>query len=389
MGRRGENIRQRNDGRWEARVVCGAPVNGKTNYKYLYSRSYQGVRALKKEFLLNLSISAAAAQAPPAAVPVVQASGEAAALPLFVPPDSVEPEATLQGQEEAPSLFCTVAYDWLAAKKLSIKGSSYAIYSFVLEKHLLPTFGDLAVKDLDTGRIDTFLLEKKEHGGIRDGGPLSDKTVSEIKGALSQVLRYAKSHNIIAAVPDSMPVSVKQPPVEVLTKQEQEAIEKKAMEEDTLFSLGVLIGLSTGIREGELCGLQWSDFNWENGTISITKTVSRIANADKESGSRTHVEIGTPKTLCSIRTVPIPSKIITYIKERAGEGSDYVLTGSEKFMEPRVCRDRYARLERRAGVKHHCFHILRHTYATNCIADGVNIKVLSVIMGHSNVNITL
>lgn len=379
MGRRGENIRKRSDGRWEARVICGPPANGRTNYKYLYSYTYLEVKALKKEFLLNLS----ALPEPKSGIPVNSNSSE-----LLVPDNKVTTNA-VSGSEDASPLFRTVAYEWLATKKLSVKESTYATYLFMVEKHLLPDIGDLGIREVDTDRIGTFLLGKKERGGLRDGAALSDKTVSEIKGTLNRVLRYAKSRNLIDTVPDSIPISVKQPPIEVLTKQEQESLEVKASEEDTAFSLGVLLCLNTGIREGELCGLQWADFNWADETVSISRTVTRISNIDSESGPKTHVVIGKPKTVCSIRTVPIPSNIVSYIKERAGTETDYVVTGTEKYMEPRVCRDRFARFEKRAGVKHHNFHILRHTYATNCVEDGVNIKVLSENLGHSDISITL
>lgn len=378
MGRRGENIHKRRDGRWEARVICGPPVNGRTSYKYLYSPTYLGVKALKKGFLLSQNELSKPVQENTAVLPLAGAG-----------PGEGFSETIPSGSGEPGPLFQTVAKEWLATKKLSVKESSYATYTFMLEKHLLPAFGDLDIKDVDTDRIDLFLLDRKNHGGIRDGGPLSDKTISEIKGTLNRVLRYAKSHNMIETVPDSMPVSVKRRPIAVLTKQEQESLEKEALREDTPFSLGVLLCMNTGIRIGELCGLQWADFDWINETISIRRTVSRISVVDGESSPRTRVVVQSPKTVCSIRTVPIPSNIMPYIRERARAKSVYVAAGGEKFMEPRVCRERYERFERRAGVSHHNFHILRHTYATNCVEQGVNVKVLSENLGHSDVNITL
>ncbi len=363
MGRRGENIHKRSDGRWEARVVCGSPVNGKTCYKSLYSRTYRGVKALKREFLETVSVQSQ--------------------------PECAGSENTAPMRSESVPVFRTIACDWLKTKKLSVKESTYAAYAFMVEKHLLPAFSDLAVKEIDADRIGTFLLDQKGHGSLKGGGPLSDKTVSEIKGVLNRIFRYAKAHNLIDSVPDSMPVSAKQPPIEVLTKQEQKQLETKALEEDTTFSLSVLLCMNTGIREGELCGLQWADFNWSNETVSISRTVSRISNTDHESGPKTRVVIGTPKTLCSIRTVPIPSNIVPYLKDRAKAKTDYVATGTGKFMEPRVCRDRFTRFEKRAGVKHHNFHTLRHTYSSNCVEEGMNVKVLSEILGHSDVNITL
>ncbi|MCC8101283.1 MAG: site-specific integrase [Clostridiales bacterium] len=256
MGRRGENIRKRSDGRWEARVICGAPVEGKTNYKYLYSQTYQGVRALKKDYLSNLGL-----------LPSLPEQEFYLSLPTPVyqlpePQKSQGAAYDVIDTQEGGILFRTVAAQWLASKKLSVKESSYASYSFIVEKHLLPEFGDLAIKELDAERIGDFLLAQKSHGSLRDKSALSDKTLSEIKGTLNRVLRYAKNRNLIDAVPDSMPVSVKQAPVVVLTKQEQESIERQALSEDTPYTLGVLLSLYTGIRVGEVCGLQWADFDW-------------------------------------------------------------------------------------------------------------------------------
>ncbi|MCD7814456.1 MAG: tyrosine-type recombinase/integrase [Lachnospiraceae bacterium] len=385
MGRRGENIRKRSDGRWEARVICGSPVDGRTSYKYLYSRTYKGVRELKKKYLSGLDSPPDSASEVPVSIPVPASKR----LETAEPPKYTDAVCRTIDMRENPILFRTVAAEWLATKKLSVKESSYAAYSFMVEKHLLPEFGDSAVKDMDTDRIGAFLLAKKKHGGLKDGTPLSDKTLSEIKGTLNRILRYAKSHNLIDAVPDSLSISTRQAPVVVLTKQEQKSLEEQALMEDTPYSLGVLLCLYTGIREGEVCGLQWADFNWADETVSISRTVSRISDVDTDADSKTHVVVGTPKTICSIRTVPLPTDIVPYIKERAGEDSIYVVTGNEKCMEPRVCRSRFKYFQKKAGVKYHKFHNLRHTYATNCIEMGIDIKTLSENLGHSDVNITL
>ncbi|MCD7833101.1 MAG: site-specific integrase [Lachnospiraceae bacterium] len=382
MGRRGENIRKRKDGRWEARVICGRPVNGRTNYKYLYSRTYQGARNLKKGFLADLDTKPGTDQEAASASLITSLAGMSDTSVSAAVRPSAKPE-------KSPVLFRTVAEEWLESKKLSVKESSYAVYSLMVKKHILPEFGDLPINEVDSARIGKLLLYKKEHGRISNGSCLSDKTVSEIKGTLNRILRFAKSRKIIDAVPESIPVSVKQARIAVLTKQEQELMEAEALKEDTPFTLGILLCLNTGIREGELCGLRWTDFDWESGTLSISRTVSRISNAGTESGSRTRVIVGKPKTDCSIRTIPIPSDILPYLKERALTGDEYVVTGSEKFMEPRVCRDRFRRFERRARVKHHNFHVLRHTFSTTCVERGISIKILSEILGHSDIKITL
>ncbi len=375
MGRRGENIHKRSDGRWEARVVIGAPVCGRTQYKYLFAHSYQEARARKKAFLINLCTSPAAA-VDEAAAGHSDFSILSQVAPLPVPARPFP-------------CFSAVAGQWLASQKLAIKESSYALFSIIIDKLLLPKLGYLDIRNVDSEQIALFLSGEKSHGRVRDKGPLSDKTLSEIKSILNRILRYAKSQHLINEVPESLPITVKKIPEPVFSDQELNSIEKQAQKENTPFGMGVLLASYTGIREGEICALQWKDFDWENGTISVSKTVSRIKDTNGTSGAKTHVVIGTPKTVSSNRTIPVPESVLAYFKKYAGPSENYVMTGNKKHMEPRVCRTRFARFLKRAGVKHHTFHTLRHTYATVCVEQGMDIKALSEILGHSDVSITL
>lgn len=358
MGRRGENIRKRADGRWEARVVKGRPTAGKTNYKYFYGKTYQEVRQKKKEFL---------ARCP--------APSEVA---FFLPISGSVGEVLLRD----------VADKWLVSKETVVKESTYACYGFMVRRHILPALGELPLGKINSDILVRF-LEKEKSDGRLTGGSLSNKTISDMKVVLMQILRFAKKKELIPAVPECPAVTSRQADISVFTKREQDKVEAQAMKEDTPFSLGVLISLYGGIRIGEACGLQWGDFDFQNGTISINKTVYRITVADKQSSAKTKVVIGTPKTDCSVRTIPLPAQAFRYLAERQCSKDCYVLTGTTKYMEPRVCLDRYKRLLRRAGVADHTFHTLRHTFATRCVENGVDVKSLSEIMGHSDVKITL
>ncbi len=354
MGRRGENIRKRADGRWEARVVWGSPVGGRTSYKYLYGRSYQEVRQKKKAFL-----NACQAQPCP---------GEADCREFRL--------------REAAEL-------WLCARRTTVKESTLSCYTVLIREHILPALGEVELHRLDSAALGDFLAETKAHGRIRDGGALSHKTVSDIKAVLMQILTYAKSRGMLITVPECPSVPSRRPDISVLTTLEQQRVEEEALEEDTPFCLGVLLSLYGGMRIGEVCGLQWRDLDSKNGTVSISRTIARITATDGQSDSRTKVVIGTPKTDCSVRTIPLPAPVFQYLMQRRRSGECYLVTGTRKYMEPRVCLDRYKRFLRRAGVADHTFHTLRHTFATRCVESGVDVKSLSEIMGHSNVKITL
>ncbi len=362
MGRRGENIHKRKDGRWEARIVQGEPANGKTNYKYFYGESYQEVKEKKKAFLAARSSGKAPAE-------------ETKAAEIFVP-SAAQPN------------FGDIALSWLEEKQGSVKESTYACYVNMVTRHILPEIGMLPLAEINSGLLREFLSEKKQHGRVTGGG-LSDKTISDLKSLLAQILRYAETTGLTENAPKCPPTPCRQPSISVLSKREQAAIEKEAAAEDRPFSLGVLLCLYAGLRIGEVCALQWKDFDTNNETVSIRRTVIRIQNVEDPFGEKTKVIIGAPKTACSLRTIPLPDFIFSYFMERRLADERYMMTGSCKFMEPRVCLDRYKRLLRRAGVADHTFHALRHTFATRCVENGMDLKSLSEIMGHSSVKITL
>ncbi len=210
-----------------------------------------------------------------------------------------------------------------------------------------------------------------------------------MKAILMQILRFAREQGAIDAMPECPTVTSRQRDTSVFTMQEQARLEQTLLETDTPFTLGVLLALYGGLRIGEVCGLQWQDFDCKNGTITIRKTVYRITDTDGRSGAKTKVVIGTPKTDCSLRTIPLPTEVFQYLMERRRAGDCYVVTGTTKVMEPRACLSRFKRLLRKAGVSDHTFHALRHTFATRCVEHGVDVKSLSEIMGHSDVKITM
>ena len=150
-----------------------------------------------------------------------------------------------------------------------------------------------------------------------------------------------------------------------------------------------MLSLFTGIRLGELCALKWSDFSLTEKEFYVCRTMQRLPNPDKKSTKRTAIEIGEAKSSCSIRTIPIPEKIMSYLNSNYADNA-YVLSGQKNyFIEPRTMENRFKSLLRKCGVKDVNFHALRHTFATRCVELGVDIKTLSEILGHATVNITL
>ncbi len=374
MGKRGENIRMRKDGRWEARVVTGLSATGKTEFKYLYGRTYQEARRRKLDFLLTQSYPELANE-----------SQRFTQRENIVDTDTYEKAA----DKEALVLFQDVAYGWLSAKKLTVKESTYSYYTVMLNNFLIPEFGDLQLSKITSEMLSSFLLSLKDRERKCGGKTLAPKTIGDLKTILEQVLNYAKDQNMIQNVPSCPPVSRRQTAIRVLSMNEQRLVEQEALKEDTTFTLGVLLSLYGGLRIGEVCALKWENFDFQNGTVRIDKTASRIVNIENGKPAGTKIVIGSPKTECSLRTIPLPETVLSYFSARRRSGSVYLLTGTKKLMEPRACLARYKRFLKRAGVADNTWHCLRHTFATRCVENGVDTKSLSEIMGHSDVKITL
>lgn len=149
-----------------------------------------------------------------------------------------------------------------------------------------------------------------------------------------------------------------------------------------------MIALLTGIRIGELCGLQMKDISLTDNTISISRTVQRIYDKRKET---TYINIGPPKTKSSIRTIPFPSLLGNIIKKYMTDNPNhFFLTGKSKPTEPRTYRQFFSRFIQRYNLTKVKFHEIRHTFAVRAIEiPDFDIKSLSEILGHKNVSFTL
>lgn len=151
---------------------------------------------------------------------------------------------------------------------------------------------------------------------------------------------------------------------------------------------GILVALMTGLRIGELCGLQMGDISLADNTITVSRTVQRIY--DKRKGT-TYINIGAPKTKSSARTIPIPSLLGNIIKKfLTDKPNHYFLTGKSSPTEPRTYRQFFARFLKRNNLPKVKFHEIRHTFAVRAIEiPEFDIKSLSEILGHKNVSFTL
>lgn len=277
--------------------------------------------------------------------------------------------------------FCDIAEEWLTYKKNSVKQSTYYKYAYNIQKYL----------NEEIGKIELNKLEKYNFNSmIQNISPeLSAKTVKEIANILKSILKYAEQKydiNVKIDLISSPKVQIED--VEILSKREKEKLQKYCLKEASLRSYGILVCLYAGFRIGEICALRWEDIDLEKRVIHVQRTLQRLYKEDKT----TQVVIDTPKTRNSVRSVPISNKLYKILKPLKGKHKkeDFFLTGkSDKYIEPRNYQYYFKICLKNCKVKHYKFHVLRHTFATNCIEVGMDVKSLSEILGHASVDVTL
>lgn len=282
--------------------------------------------------------------------------------------------------------FATAMEMWLISNRVRIKHSTYDKYSYIIEKHITPYLGNYALKELSSLQINNFLNNKLHSGGIDTHSPLAASYVSTMSLIISSTIHYAANEDLCTDLknPIYKPVAnTKQ--FHLLGQSDYKKLTSYLMTNSDETGLGILLALFTGLRIGEICALKWDDIDLKSRIIHIKSTVSRINNNGK-----TEYILDTPKTKSSIRDIPIPKKLIACLKIVFDQRkSDFVVSQSNSFVIPRTFEYRYHKLLNELNIESINFHSLRHTFATNCISNGMDVKSLSEILGHANTNTTL
>ena len=118
--------------------------------------------------------------------------------------------------------------------------------------------------------------------------------------------------------------------------------------------------------------------------------MQRIKNLSGEGGTKTKIVITKPKSTKSMQEIPIPRFLMSLLRKMVTGSDAYILTGTpDNFVEPRTLQKRFKEYLKKAGVADTNFHALRHTFATRAVEQGFDVKSLSEILGHANVNTTL
>lgn len=340
MARRGENIYKRGDGRWEGRYIRGRTPEGRAQYGYVYAATYSACREKRRQCLREL--------------------------PREITPGN---NMTLP---EAVDLF-------FAERERKLKESTVSRYRYVVRQYIQPQLGAAPLYTLTEERVAAFYQRLQ-------GQSLSPKSARDVGVLLRAILRMAAKRGCFCTGLNAELPAYRKRQVEIFTEPEILRLAHHIVNKPDLTGLGVLLTLNSGLRLGELCALRWSDIDLHAGFLRVEREVQRIY----EKGC-TRLIVQPPKSESSLRRIPLPTDILSLLAAHRPEnaGSFCLLTSSGDPLEPRTMQNRYRSLLKRAGVPYRNFHALRHTYATRCIEQNVDVKSVSEMLGHSDVRITL
>lgn len=296
---------------------------------------------------------------------------------------------------------------FLPRKKIEIKPSTYAFYSFMLDKHVFPRFGDMKLTEITSVMLSAFMLELA-------GSDLSLSTCTGIYTSLHQLFKQAYMED---AIPVNPMDKVKKPKrakavavadkVEAFTEDELNRILDCVANEPLKWQTLIHLMAFTGMRRGEICGLKWDRIDFKNAVLTVCENQVYIT------GQGCHA--GSPKN-GKARTIPLDTESIRLLKalkveqsadlerrkkrlikeHRALEiskvaPSEYVFTekGYNTPMNPQSPTKYFSRFGETYGIEHFHPHKLRHTFASLAITNGADIVSVSQILGHSDVSVTL
>ncbi len=345
-------VRLRKDGRWEGRVVIGYDENGLPKTKNVTAKT-------KTECIEKL--------------------------------ENLKDETGFICREKVHSRMTFgewIDFWYQNYCKIRIKESTQEGYETRIYNHIIPKIGKIPLNELTQNDLQKFYNSLKQDGRLRYrdtlGEGLSDRFVRSCHANCRTALQKATDDRLIKKNPA---IGCKIPPkksreMQVLTPDEIKRflIQAKC---DGFFEI-FLVALSTGLRRGEDMALKWEDLNLDTGELKVRRQVKR---------TKGRLVITEPKTEESVRTIILPKSLVSILKEyKETIDSEWMFPSPKVEGMPRDPSAVYGMMQvilERAECKKLRFHDLRHTFATTSVANGMDIKTLSTILGHVSSKTTL
>ncbi|WP_373691542.1 tyrosine-type recombinase/integrase [Hyalangium versicolor] len=275
------------------------------------------------------------------------------------------------------------------------KHSSVVSKRQILDDHLLPFFGEMALASIGPAEIEDFkaaMRKKRSAARARKEAPtlaairkradvlpkpLSLKTINNVLSALSKLLNLAEEQKVIQQAPRvKLFGKLPKPKFDFLTFEEAERLIDAAEPE---WRVLLLVALKTGLRQGELIGLQWADLDLSRGVLTVRRSIWRGVEGLPKGGRE--------------RTLELPQSAVDALKGHRhlrgrfvfcqDDGQPLTAGKMESPLRRTLKRAGIGREEGRIG-----WHDLRHTYGSHLAMRGVPLKVIQELMGHATIEMT-
>ncbi len=293
---------------------------------------------------------------------------------------------------------------YLDIAKATLSPLTFAFYKEQISSAIIPALGHMKLKDITAAHVQQYIQQLSEmpistRAGERSksGEKLSPSTVRRRLAVLQAVLKQAVKLGIIPETPAraeklSLP-KVKQPKIEIFSKQEAAQMLAYLEQEELQFQTLIQLAIFTGARRGELAALKFSDVDYEQAKITIERAAVKLK------GEKTVIK---PPKDYEARTVTVNQSCLELIRmlqrekmqEAVRLGTQWqnegwlFTTWNGEIMNPQTPTKQFSKFLERHGLKHRKFHSLRHTSATLLLYAGVNLKQVQGRLGHGDIETT-
>ena len=285
---------------------------------------------------------------------------------------------------------------WLTdSVKPSVRPRTFESYELTVRLHLEPELGKIRLEKLTPQHVQTVLNRKS-----RDG-KLSARSVAYIRAVLRQGLNQALRWGLITRNPATLvdpPRSVRREIAPLNADQARALLEAaKGNRLEAFYVVSLLLGL----RRGEVLGLRWQDVDFDQRTLKVRQTIQRIAH--KLTAGTAGLVPAEPKTEKSRRTLSLPDGVIRALKaQRARQATERLSAGTDwrdsdliftsptgKPLDPKAVHCDFKRLLAKAELPTATrLHDLRHSAASLLLAQGVPLRTIMELLGHSSLAMT-
>lgn len=298
------------------------------------------------------------------------------------------------------STFEAYAEWWLNnVSALSVRASTLSDYQSRLKLNAYPSFGHRRITELTSRDLQEWLVALVKQGK-------STNTINGARQVVSAVLGYAHENGDIPRNPAKLVRKIPKRQGERTLVQSpwtaEEARNVLRMAQDTSMDLFIHLGLLFGLRRGEILGLQWGDFNFEEGWVSVQRTLKEQSTRGPDGKNRIELVTNDTKTTTSIRRLYLPPALLSSIqrhREYVGQlqrsagakwvDSPYVFVSSMGTpVFPTNMTKAFARFLKGKNLRHIRVHDMRHTAAVLSLSAGVRIESVSQGLGHSRIDTT-